>query len=72
MRACSTPPPTAALTCSDPGTLPGAGSTIGRTSQVSALCGGEIMNGPDAVYRVTVPAGAQLTIAIAGDYVVAA
>ncbi len=67
----------AALTCADPGLFASAGGTVtgstaGRTSQMSALCGGAIMNGPDAVYRITVAAGAQLHISISGDYAVAA
>ncbi len=65
----------AALTCADPGMLAadtGAGSTVGRTSRVSAACSSEIMNGPDAVYRVAVAAGDHLHISITGDYAVAA
>jgi len=48
------------------------GSTLGRTSHVAGLCGGAIMNGPDAVFRVAVPAGTPLHVSIAGDYAVAA
>ena len=67
--------PAAALTCADPGVLTdgsGAGSTATRTSQVAAFCSGEIMNGPDAVYRVAVAASTQLHIAVTGDYAVTA
>lgn len=70
----------AALTCADPGTLPGAGGTVSgttvdRVATVSAMCGGFIMNGADAVYRIDLAAGAQLLVDIAGGrkaYVLAA
>lgn len=61
----------AALTCADPGVLPSAGgtttgTTVNRVATVSAMCGGFIMNGADAVYRIDLPAGAQLLVDIAG------
>jgi hypothetical protein len=66
--------PPAQLTCASPGMLSAAGSatasTAGDSSMVSALCGGVIQNGPDAVYVVDAAAGSALHIAIAGDYAV--
>jgi hypothetical protein len=66
--------PAAALTCASPGMLSAAGSatgsTVGQSSMVSALCGGLIQNGADAVYVVEVAAGSALHVAIAGDYMV--
>jgi hypothetical protein len=67
----------AALTCADPGVLPAgggsaSGSTAGRANAVTSTCGGAVMNGPDATYRVTVAANAHVMIAIAGDYAVSA
>lgn len=51
----------AALTCADPGPIAAAGgtengTTAGRSSTISASCGGFVMNGADAVYRLTVAA----------------
>lgn len=62
----------AALTCADPGVIPvtgGAepGTTVGRSSSISASCGGFVMNGADAVYRLTVAtAGDMYLIGITG------
>ncbi len=69
----------AALTCADPGLVPAAGgsdmgTTAGRSSTISASCGGFIMNGNDAVYRLTVAsAGDMYLIGITGvkAYVIA-
>ena len=69
----------AALTCADPGPVPAAGSTemgttAGRTSTISSSCGGFVMNGADAVYRLTVAAaGDMYLIGITGvkAYVIA-
>ena len=63
----------AALTCSDPGPFPvtggmTAGTTSGRSNTVSAMCGGFIMNGPDAVYRVELATTKQLTISLTASY----
>lgn len=71
------PPP--ALTCADPGLVPAAGgtamgTTAGRSSTISASCGGFVMNGSDAVYRLTsAAAGDMYLIAITGvkAYVIA-
>lgn len=67
------PPDTmpAALTCVDPGVLPmtggtASGTTVGRSSTVSSLCGGSVMNGNDAVYRVMAAAGDQFLVSITG------
>ncbi len=51
----------AALTCADPGVIAAAGgaesgTTAGRSSTISASCGGFVMNGADAVYRLAVAA----------------
>ena len=65
--------PPAALTCADPGPFPAtggmtAGTTAGRSNTVSAMCGGLVMNGPDAIYRIDLPAAKQLTISITASY----
>jgi len=61
-----------ALTCNDPGTplATQTDTTAGHTNQVSAMCGGVIYNGPDAVYQIDGPR--QVTIGISGSYAVAA
>jgi hypothetical protein len=61
--------PQAALTCGDAGPFPASGgttsgTTAARTSTVSASCNGSVMNGADAVYRIDLAAGAQLTITV--------
>ncbi|MDB4964187.1 MAG: hypothetical protein JWP01_4186 [Myxococcales bacterium] len=60
----------AALTCTDPGLLTSgvaaAGDTTGRTSRVSAWCGGFVMNGADEVYRITPAAGDQFLVEVTG------
>lgn len=68
----------AALTCVDPGVVPATGgtemgTTAGRTSTISAMCGGFVMNGNDAVYRVTAAAGDMYLVSITGvrAYVIA-
>jgi hypothetical protein len=68
----------AALTCVDPGLIAPAGdtqtgTTVGRTSTISASCGGFVMNGADAVYRLTAAAGDSYLIGITGvkAYVIA-
>ena len=64
----------AALTCSDPGPIAATGGTVmgstgsPRMNTVSASCGGEVMNGPDAVYRIDLAATAQLTITLSASY----
>jgi hypothetical protein len=69
--------PPAALTCVDPGPFPAAGgttmgTTAGRSNTVSALCGGVVENGADAVYRVDTGVGARIQVSISGSYPVAA
>ena len=69
--------PPAALTCADPGPFPAAGgttvgSTTSRTSTVSALCNGAVMNGADAIYRIDTAMGVQLQVAVMGFTGVAA
>ena len=53
----------AALVCADPGLVTAGttvmGSTATRQSTISAMCGGFVMNGPDAVYKITVGAGVE-------------
>jgi len=68
----------AALTCVDPGVVAPTGgtemgTTAGRTSTISAMCGGFVMNGNDAVYRVTAAAGDMYLVGITGmrAYVIA-
>ncbi|HEU0034041.1 MAG TPA: hypothetical protein VFQ53_25615 [Kofleriaceae bacterium] len=70
-----------AFTCADPGSFPATGgnatgTTAGKPFNMSSLCGGFVMNGPDAVYKIPVTAGKRLTVSIdAGGrkaYVVAA
>lgn len=68
------------LTCVVPGALPSTGgtamgSTVSRTSMISAQCNGSVMNGADAVYMLDVAAGKQLVVDIStntGGYQVAA
>jgi hypothetical protein len=64
----------AGLTCADPGAAVGSvpGTTVGRTSTISSLCGGLVMNGPDAVYRVSASAGQTIHVSITGSYAVKA
>lgn len=70
----------AALTCADPGVIAStggtaAGTTIGRSPTVSSMCGGFVMNGKDAVYRIDLAAGKTLLVDVAGGrkaYVLAA
>src|SRR5262249_7617388 len=59
----------ALLTCTEPGPFPATGgtatgSTATRTSMMSSMCGGFVMNGPDAVYRIDVGAGAHINLSI--------
>ncbi|CAN5904493.1 hypothetical protein BH11MYX3_BH11MYX3_26630 [soil metagenome] len=68
----------AALTCVDPGVVPAAGgtetgTTVGRSSTISSMCGGSVMNAPDAVYRLTAAASDMYLIGITGvkAYVIA-
>lgn len=61
----------AALTCADPGLLPAAGgsasgTTVGRSSLVSASCGGFILNGADAVHRIPVAVGERVLVSVTG------
>lgn len=60
-----------ALTCADPGVFAPTGgtrtgTTVGRGSTISSMCGGTIMNGPDAVFRIVLPAGKTLIVGIDG------
>lgn len=64
----------AALTCADPGEAGSAsGTTAGRNNTISASCGGFVMNGPDAVYRVIANAGQHVMVTVTGRqaYVIA-
>ncbi|MBA3395229.1 MAG: hypothetical protein H0T89_21455 [Deltaproteobacteria bacterium] len=59
----------AALNCADPGMFPAtggtaSGTTVGQSYKVSASCGGFVMNGTDAIYRIELPAGKQLVVSI--------
>ena len=71
--------PMAALTCADPGRLasPGGsamGSTDGKPMNLSSMCGGFVMNGREAVYRIELVAGDSLLVAVTGSrkaYVIA-
>ena len=61
----------AALTCADPGIIPSGGgsatgTTVGRSNTVSSSCGGFVMNGKDAVYRIDLAAGKTLLVGVAG------
>jgi hypothetical protein len=63
--------PIAALTCADPGVIasPGdtaMGSTDGKPMSLSSMCGGFVMNGREAVYRIELAAGDSLLVAITG------
>ena len=61
-----------ALTCVDPGLFPPgggttSGSTASRTDTVEGMCGGAVLNGDDAVYRVTTAAGDHIRVSISGS-----
>ena len=63
--------PRSALTCADPGLIASAGgsasgTTVGRGATVSSVCGGFVMNGRDAAYRIELAAGQQLLVVIEG------
>lgn len=63
----------ALLTCGDPGVLPIAGDTVtgstaNRTNMVAPLCSGSMMFGFDAVYRLDVAAGKQVTLNVAASH----
>lgn len=67
-----------AFTCADPGLLAptggtASGTTVGRSSTISASCGGFVMTGADAVYRFEPGDGEQFLIEITGvdAYVIA-
>ena len=62
--------PPHALTCVDPGVLPGmvSGSTTDRSSMMSASCGGAVMNGKDAVYKVAAGASQHVMVSVMGDF----
>ena len=67
MDAPDGPPP--ALTCADPGIIDplggsDSGNTMGRMNLVKAMCGGFVNNGLDVVYKMDVPSGTNLTVAI--------
>jgi hypothetical protein len=67
----ATDAPLDALTCAAPGPIVAgsfAGSTASRVNTVSSSCGGFIMNGPDAVYRITATSGQAITVSITGAY----
>lgn len=63
--------PPAALTCADPGIIPigggtANGTTAGRPSVLAPACGGFVMNGREAVHRITVAAGDRVVVALTG------
>ena len=66
----------AALTCADPGLLPAAGGTVNgstatHANNVTGMCGGSVLNGFDAVYRIATTASADhvhVTIAGSGGF----
>jgi hypothetical protein len=67
----------AALTCADAGVLMSSGdsatgTTAGRSSTISAMCGGFVMNGADAVYRISTAASDQLLVSISGSFAASA
>jgi hypothetical protein len=59
-----------ALTCADPGVLASGvaqtGDTTGKPMSLSSMCGGFVMNGHEAVYKIAVTAGDSLLVAITG------
>ncbi len=65
-------PPANALTCVDPGPIAAgggtfSGATLNRSNFVTATCGGFVMNGRDAVYRVTnTTVGDHILVSITG------
>lgn len=77
----SPPPDTRmpALTCADPGVLASGdtatGDTTGKPMQLASMCGGFVMNGREAVYKIAIAAGQDLLVSITGTrkaYVIAA
>ena len=62
----------AALTCMDPGVFPAAGGSASgstnapRVNTVSSSCGGQVMNGNDAVYKIDAALGDHITLTISG------
>jgi hypothetical protein len=69
--------PMAAMTCVQPGVFGATGgsmmgSTASRSSTISAMCGGFVMNGPDAVYQIDLAVGKQLLVTVAGSFAVSA
>ena len=67
-----------ALTCADPGLFPpGGGSDSGtteppRANTVEGMCGGAVLNGADAIYRVATAAGDHIRVSISGSFPAAA
>jgi hypothetical protein len=70
--------PQEALNCHLPGPKPGeiisslTGSTAGRANNVSAMCGGQLHDGPDAVYLMSLGAMSRLNIDVTGNFPVTA
>ena len=61
-----------ALTCADPGMLPGSvtGDTGIRSNMnlMTASCGGAVMNGKDAVYKVAAAASQHIMVMVTGNF----
>ena len=66
----------AALTCADPGPFPTAGGSASgstnapHTNLITATCGGFVMNGNDAVYKIDAALGDHIALTIAGNFMV--
>jgi hypothetical protein len=61
-----------AFTCADPGILASTGGgdtgdTTGKPFVVSSMCGGFVMNGHEAVYKIELTAGKQLLVSLASS-----
>ena len=58
-----------AFTCADPGILPSTGGgdmgdTTGKPLVLSSMCGGFVMNGHEAVYKIELTAGKHLIVSL--------
>ncbi len=64
--------PMAALTCADPGIVGSTGGMVSGTTtnhpmNLSGTCGGFVMNGREAVYRIDLVAGDSLLVSISNS-----
>ncbi|MFT3691824.1 MAG: hypothetical protein QM831_01700 [Kofleriaceae bacterium] len=64
------------LTCTDPGTFVAdstvTGTTAGRMNEIMSLCGGTVMNGADAIYKINATLGQHVTLTPHASYAITA